>query len=1126
MAVCQGCGRENPEGFRFCGFCTAPLDQAAAPVAEERKVISVLFCDLVGFTASADEADPEDVRARLRPYHARLRHEVERFGGTVEKFIGDAVMAVFGAPVAHEDDAERAVRAGLRILEAIGDLNERDAGLGLQVRVGIDTGEAVVALDAGPEQNEGILADVVNTAARLQSAAPIGGVVVGEATFLATREVFDFETLAPVPLKGKARPVALWRARAARARFGIDITRAHTTPLVGRELERSPLQGIYERAVRDTSVQLVTIVGEPGIGKSRLVVELLDHLDTRPELVTWRQGRCLPYGDGITFWALGEIVKAQAGILESDTPGQAAAKLDAAVAPGEQDREWLTRRLLPLVGVEPSSPAARDEAFTAWRRFLESIAAERPAVLVFEDLHWADEALLAFLEHLADWSQEVPLLVVCTARPELYERQPGWAGGKRNTTTVNLAPLTDEETARLLAALLHATVLPAPVQALLVERAGGNPLYAEEFVRMLADRRLLHRSGRTLQLVDGADVPFPDTVHALVAARLDTLSRERKALLQDAAVLGKVFWAGALRRMGGRTEAAVRDTLHELSRKELVRPMRASSVAGEAEHAFRHMVVRDVAYAQIPRAARAAKHLAAAAWIEEQAGGRVEDLAEVLAHHYLQALELTRAAGGTGPATAGLAERTRVALRDAGDRSFALNAFAAAARWYRAALERWPAGDPERPRLLLGLGTALYHAEEAGDEELAEASAGLLAAGDRESAAQAEVLLARLTSWRGAQPTSLAHTRHAAALLEDGGPSEAKALALANLAADRMLAGDNAEAIRVGTDALTLVDDLGLDRLRPRVLSSIGTARLGAGDLAGLGDLERAVAASLQMTSPDSVVAYINLASASALVELGQLTRGFELQAEALRMTERFGFRSYVRHLVAERVLEDYWRGRWDAAARVADEFVAESESGTRHQVETSCRQVRGIIRLARGEVPAALEDAAKGLALAREVGDPPVLDPSLAFHARASLAAGRVEEAGAHADELLATLATQGIAMVGVPNWSVDLAVVLEALGRGGELEAATRGMVATPWLQAAAAMAGGDFEHAAERYAQIGSLPDEAFARLRAAERLLAAGRQATGAAQLQRALTGFRQVGATAYLRQGASLITASA
>ena len=372
MAVCQGCGRENPEGFRFCGFCTAPLDQTAAPITEERKVISVLFCDLVGFTASSDEVDPEDVRARLRPFHGRLRHEIERFGGTVEKFAGDAVMAVFGVPVAHEDDAERAVRAGLRILEAIDDLNERDAGLGFNVRIGINTGEAVVALGPLPDHGEGILADVVNTAARLQSAAPVGGVVVGEPTFLATSDVFDYQALAPVSVKGKAKPVALWRARAARARFGTDITRVHTAPLVGRKLEQTLLQGIYERAVRDASVQLVTIVGEPGIGKSRLVVELLDHLDTRSELVTWRQGRCLPYGDGITFWALGEIVKAQAGILESDTPERGRRQTRTRPCPP-------TSRTASGCGGAccPSSESSRlarraDEAFTAWRRFFES----------------------------------------------------------------------------------------------------------------------------------------------------------------------------------------------------------------------------------------------------------------------------------------------------------------------------------------------------------------------------------------------------------------------------------------------------------------------------------------------------------------------------------------------------------------------------------------------------------------------------------------------------------------------------------------------------------------------------------------------------------------------------------
>jgi class 3 adenylate cyclase len=491
VAICPHCGAENPERAKFCNECAAPLAEqpTEAPVQEERKVVSVLFCDLVGFTAASEHADPEDVRARIRPYHARLREEIERYGGTVEKFVGDAVMAAFGAPVAHEDDAERAVRAGLAILDAIVELNEADPDLELQVRVGINTGEAVVALGARPEQGEGIVTgDVVNTASRLQGAAPVGGVAVGEQTFRATERVFEYEPLEAVSVKGKAEPLALWRAKAARSRFGTDITRQHASPLVGRELERPLVIGTFERAAQQRSCQLVCVVGEPGVGKSRLCMELFGYLEGRPGLVRWRQGRCLPYGEGIALWALGEIVKAEAGILESDPPDLAAAKLDGALPRADPDLAWLRARLLPLVGAG-GEPASQEESFTAWRRVLESWAAERETVLVFEDLHWADEALLLFLEHLADWSEGVPLLVLCTARPELYEQHPAFGANARNAQRINLAPLSDEETARLLSALLERVVLPAGTQRLLLERAGGNPLYAEEFVRLLAPRR-------------------------------------------------------------------------------------------------------------------------------------------------------------------------------------------------------------------------------------------------------------------------------------------------------------------------------------------------------------------------------------------------------------------------------------------------------------------------------------------------------------------------------------------------------------------------------------------------------------------------------------------------------------
>jgi class 3 adenylate cyclase len=336
----------------------------------------VLFCDLVGFTAASEVADPEDVRARIRPYHARLRREIERYGGTVEKFVDDAIMAVFGAPVAHEDDAERAVRAGLRVLEAIEELNAADPRLTLQVRVGIATGEAVVALGARPAQGEGIVTgDVVNTASRLEAAAPVNAIAVSEQTYRQSERIFDYETLPPVQVKGKAEPLARFRPLSARPRFGSDVTRTHTAPLVGRELEKQLLVGTFERSAQQRSCQLVTIVGEPGVGKSRLCGELFQYIDERPDLVRWRQGRCLPYGEGIAFWARGEIVKAECGILESDSPQEAEAKLARALSEDDPDRPWLRARLSPLVGAG-GEPASREESFTAWRRFLESLVAQ------------------------------------------------------------------------------------------------------------------------------------------------------------------------------------------------------------------------------------------------------------------------------------------------------------------------------------------------------------------------------------------------------------------------------------------------------------------------------------------------------------------------------------------------------------------------------------------------------------------------------------------------------------------------------------------------------------------------------------------------------------------------------
>ncbi len=591
----------------------------------------MLFCDLVGFTSASEQADVEDVQRRLAAYHDRVRERVEAFGGVVEKFVGDAVMAVFGAPIAHEDDAERAVRAGLSIVEEVATLPDT------RVRVGINTGEALVAVGARPEAGESyVVGDVVNTAARLQTAAPVDCVVVGEVTYRATDRVFEYAELIAIEAKGKSEPVSLWQALAAKARFGTDLMRDLDTPMVGRSLELATLSNAFERA-RAGGAQLVTLVGEAGVGKSRLVAELFALTDRLPELVVWRQGRCLPYGDGIAYWALAEVVKAHLGIYDGDQDDQVRAKLDRLTEAGTDP--WVVSALASLLGLGEGDPNDRDGMFEAWRQFLDGLTEEQPAVLVMEDLHWADPALLDFLEYLVDWSQTARLLVVATARPDLLAQRGAWGAGLTNAATVRLSPLSATETSELIVSRLGTSELPLDVRTAVVERSGGNPLYAEEFVRMLRDRAIDPSS------LDPQSLALPESVHALIAARLDTLPGRAKEVLQYASVVGKVFWAGAVAALSEADRSEVESVLHDLSRKEMVRPMRRSSLPGDVEYAFTHALIRDVAYQQLTREARAVRHLAAAKWLEGTSGERVGEVSEVLVYHATSALELARVAG-------------------------------------------------------------------------------------------------------------------------------------------------------------------------------------------------------------------------------------------------------------------------------------------------------------------------------------------------------------------------------------------------------------------------------------------------------------------------------------------------
>jgi class 3 adenylate cyclase/tetratricopeptide (TPR) repeat protein len=883
VVLCPGCGEENPARFQLCGYCGTPLHQGSTE--EERKVVTVLFCDLVGFTASSDMADPEDVRARLRPYFARLRYEIESFGGTVEKFIGDAVMAVFGAPTAHEDDPERAVRAGLAIIDAISDLNDADSELDLQVRVGIETGEAVVALGAGLQRGEGIATgDVVNTASRLQGVAPINGVVVGEGTYGATEGIFEYRVLDPVTLKGKAAAVPIFHATRARARFGTDLTRAFASPLVGREPELHLATAVFERSVHDARVQILNVVGEAGVGKSRLVAELGEFVDTRPELVRWRQGRCLPYGDAVTFWALGEIVKAEAGILETDSPDEAGAKIDASVRGTHPDGPWLRQRLRPLVGIQ-GPQAAREENFAAWRAYLESLAEDRPSVFVIDDLHWADDALLAFLEHLAEYAEGVPMLLVATARPELFDRLPGFLQGARNSHRIDLVPLGSSEMARLISILLNEAELSGEVQDMILARAGGNPLYAEEFVRLLKDRGILGQRGSSWTIDDDAEIPLPSGVRGLIAARLDTLSPSQKRLLQDAAVVGKVFWSGALAAMGDESEDQIRDVLHQLTRREFLRPARVSSMEGEVEFAFSHALVRDVCYAQIPRAQRAERHQRAAAWIERIASGRVEDHAEILAAHYAAALQLVTQSRDRGGDEL-KAKAVRYLLL-AGDRAIGMNV-EVAERHYSRALDLLTHDDPDRPDALARHGAALFqrgrYAE--ASQALEDAIVGFEASGDVEAEAATKRVLGKVLVHTN-PPRARELSAESLAMLEPLRPSAATVRALADEAHVAYVTGDNDRAVSLADRALQLAADLGLPE-PPTALQARGGARAVRGELDGVEDLRRGLAAA-ERQGLGREVAIGHLGLAYALGPIEGTRPALEIQRAGLAFAERRG---------------------------------------------------------------------------------------------------------------------------------------------------------------------------------------------------------------------------------------------
>jgi class 3 adenylate cyclase/predicted ATPase len=1037
--------------------------------ARERKVITVLFADLVGFTATSEQLDPEDVADILRPYHERLREELERWGGTVEKFIGDAVMALFGAPVTREDDPERAVRAALAIRDWIAEEGK------LEVRIAVNTGEALVDLAAKPEAGEGMAAgDVVNTTARMQSAAPVNGILVGETTFRATAQTIDYREHDPVEAKGKQAPVPVWEVAQARARFGVDLAPQERTPLVGREREVAQLVDALARVREQRSSELLTLVGVPGIGKSRLLGELFQAIDHGGVLTYWRQGRSLPYGQGVSFWALAEMVKAQAGILETDSDDEAAAKLQRTVEQLiDDDAEWVLSHLRPLVGLASTAPGSQEEAFAAWRRFWEALAEDRPLVLVFEDIQWADDGLLDFIDDLADWVRDVPLLIVCTARLELLERRPAWGGGKVNAATVQLAPLSDEQTGALMSAL------GADVEGDLVERCGGNPLYAEQFVRMLGERG------------EGA---LPETVQGIIAARLDALAFEEKALLQNAAVIGKVFWLGAL----GATE----QQLHVLRQKEFVQRARRSSVEGETEYSFKHVLVRDVAYGQIPRGERAQKHLRAAEWIESL--GRPEDHAEMVAHHYVNALELMRAARQD---VDDLAERTAHALRVAGERALSLNALAPAEDYLRQARVL----APEDPELLFGYGRVRYLQADEGKAELTEAREGL----SPEKAVEATLMLADIAWKKGSRAEMEGLLDEADAYAADLPSSRAQAAVLTERARYAMLAGHIDSALELGQEALALAEQLGLDDLRLRTLNTVGVARGDMGDPAGLQQLEEVIQLATRLNSPAELTRAANNLTANLILH-GDLEKTQAMEAETLRLARHYGHYGLVRFMEGgASVGNRFHAGEWDDALARAEKVIAELERGVGIYGAGMALAVRGLIRLARGENEGVESDAERAIEHSRPIGDVQAVNPRLSLAALIFMSVGnreRADETVTEALENIRNVKHLGLGIIGMPF----LSWVAQALGRQLEVvEMLERQSFKSIWQRAGLAVAARDFCSAASLMAAGGFKTDAAFF-----------GLQSGTEEDVRKALEFYRAVGATRYIAEAEAALAVKA
>jgi class 3 adenylate cyclase/tetratricopeptide (TPR) repeat protein len=988
-APCPVCGASNAPDVKFCGGCGTDLRATvAAAIGEvreaptaERRLVSILFADLVGFTTISESRDAEAVRDLLSRYFETATQIIGSYGGTVEKFIGDAVMAMWGAPTAFEDDAERAVRSALDLVAAVQALGQ-EIDADLLLRAGVLTGEAAVNLGTA---NQGMVAgDLVNTASRLQSVAAPGTVLVGEATMQAASGAVAFEPAGEHLLKGKAAPVPAYRAlRVVARRGGAGRNEQLESPFVGRAPELQMLKDFHLATGAERRPRLVSIIGQGGIGKSRLVWEFQKYIDGVTEVVYWHQGRSPAYGEGISFWALAEMVRSRAGINESEDPAAARSKLIDMLAewvPDESERRWLEPRMLQLLGLEATEAGERpdrESLFAAWRVFFERVAEHGVVVLVFEDLQWADDGLLDFIDHILEWSRDRPIYLISLARPELLDRRRDWGAGRRNFTSLVLEPLEPQVMRELLAGLVPG--LPAPVAERILERAEGIPLYAVETVRMLlSDGLVTLQDGVYRPTGDLSELSVPASLHALIASRLDGLEPADRLLLQAASVIGKTFSIDALAAVSGQPADEVAARLRVLVRREMLSLEADPRSPEQGQYLFVQGLIREVAYGTLANRDRRRLHLAAARYFEALDD---EGIAGALAEHYLAAYR----AQPQGPEGDAVAAQARVALRGAAERARSLGSFLQATRFLEQALE--VTTDPaDEAQLHAAAGEAGIHAGLL-EEPMAHMARWLALAqqaGDRRGLMEAIAGNTTALSVNGRIAECVAMLEPASEEYRDLVETPEYVRLASELARAYLLLGRNADAVKIVDQILPTAERLELTRETIALLVTRGPA------LAGMGRLREAIvtlvggveASTTYGLADVGLRARVNLSYAAA-AEDPQLA--YRVAREGVELTRHLGMRAvYMLSNAGElairigdwdwllRALEEDVQSESDIASRlrraeivglrgvdVSDEFQSLTDlvaDLTEVQAQASVDEVHALVALGQGDSRAALD--------------------------------------------------------------------------------------------------------------------------------------------------------------------------